>query len=263
LQIDYPARLAAARARMAAQGIELMFLRAGANLFYLTGIQRHEEGGTDHNAYGDWAVGGYLGPSGGVTLLAPRMGGGYFDAEARDKPWIEAVRHIDESESPFDVMRQTVGHYIPAGSGPSQGGTKLALDDRAWAKSVFAFRQLLPDAKFVLASDVTMPLRMIKSPAELGLMRKAGEITDGVREGAGAAQARRERARHRQRGRLSVQSAWRRTYFVCDRHTLYRRGRRGGRDASSVPHRRARVWRTRASGRGHRARGHAPPDPRR
>ena len=177
MRIDYPARLAAARERMAAQGIGLMYLRAGANLFYLTGIHRHEEGGTDHNAYGDYAVGGYLGPSGGVTLLAPRMGGGYFDDEARDKPWIEAVRHIDESESPVDVMRQTVDHHLPQ-SGQSQRGLKLALDDRTWAKSVLAFRQLLPNAEMVLASDVTMPMRMIKSPAELGIMRKAGEITE-------------------------------------------------------------------------------------
>src|SRR5947209_4736788 len=71
--IDYPARLKQARDRMADQGIGLMFLMAGANLFYLTGVRRHEEGGTDHNAYGDWVVGGYIGAGDGVVLTAPRM----------------------------------------------------------------------------------------------------------------------------------------------------------------------------------------------
>jgi Xaa-Pro dipeptidase len=181
MSIDYPARLAAARARMAAQDIGLMFLTAGANLFYLTGIRRHEEGGTDHNAYGDWAVGGYIGPSGGITLVAPRMGGEYFDSEARGRPWIDMVQHIDESESPLDVMRQSVGRYIPAaGSGHLQHGKKIALDDRAWAKTMLAFRQLLPAHALVLASDVLMPLRMIKSRAELEIMRKAGALTEDV-----------------------------------------------------------------------------------
>ena len=173
MQIDYPARLAAARERMAALGVGLLYLHPGANLFYLTGIHRQEEGGTDHNAYGDYVFGGYLGASGGVTLLAPRMGGAYWDGEAHDKPWIEAVRHIDESESPLDVMRQAVSHVLP-----SPQGAKLGLDDRTWARSVIALRQALPDAQLVLASELLMPLRMIKLPAELGLMRKAGDITE-------------------------------------------------------------------------------------
>lgn len=35
---------------MTREQIGLMFLPPGANLFYLAGIRRHEEGGTDHNA---------------------------------------------------------------------------------------------------------------------------------------------------------------------------------------------------------------------
>ena len=162
---------------MAAQNIRLMFLPPGANLFYLTGIRRHEEGGTDHNAHGDWVVGGYIGTDDGIALTAPRMGGAFYQAEAQDKPWFDSVRIIMESESPLDVLRETLGHFPP-------NGMKVALDDRTWARTVTAFRSLLPDTEFVMASELIAPLRMIKTEAELEVMREAGRITEAVFEKA-------------------------------------------------------------------------------
>ncbi|MBI3733886.1 MAG: aminopeptidase P family protein, partial [Chloroflexi bacterium] len=175
--LDYLARLKTAREHMAERNIGLLFLPPGANLSYLTGVRRQEQGGTDHNAYGDTIVGGYIGLQGGVSLLAPRMGGGYYRAEAQDKPWIESVRLIVESESPLDVLRQTLNRF-------DLRGQQIALDDRVWARSLLAFQQLLPDARLALASEILMPLRMIKSADELALMRQAGRITEQVFERA-------------------------------------------------------------------------------
>jgi len=169
--LDFAARLSKARSQMAASDIGLLFLPPGANLWYLTGIARHEEGGTDHNAYGDWAVGGYIGLNEGVTLVVPRMGGQYYQAEAQDKLWFESVRLIQESEEPLDVMRSVLGRF-------DLRGKKVALDDRVWARSQLALRRLLPDNEFVLASDILSPIRMIKEPAEIELMRQAGQITE-------------------------------------------------------------------------------------
>src|SRR5947208_15316643 len=109
--IDYPARLNTVRQRMAERNVGLMYLPPGANLFYLTGIRRQEQGGTDHNAYGDYVVGGYLGLRGGVTLLSPRMGGGYYRGEAQDKQSLDELRLIDEPEWPRDVLLQTVCRF--------------------------------------------------------------------------------------------------------------------------------------------------------
>lgn len=169
--IDFAARLENARSRMAEQGIGLMFLRPGANLFYLTGLRRHENDNTDANHYGDWAVGGYIGVDEGIVLTAPRMGGGFFESEVQDKPWFEAVRIIVETEDPDDVIGEVVGRF-------DLRGKKVALDDRAWAKSAISFLRLLPEAEFALASQVIDPMRMIKEEAALDYMRKAGEITD-------------------------------------------------------------------------------------
>nr|MBC7245997.1 aminopeptidase P family protein [Chloroflexota bacterium] len=171
--IDYLKRLNTARERMAERNIGLMFLKPGANLFYLTGVRRQEADNTDANAYGDWAVGGYIGLNDGIILTAPRMGGAFFQAEVEGKPWFDSVRLILESEEPEQVMRQVISRF-------DLRGKRVALDDRAWAQTVLAFRRLLPDAEFVLASAVVEPMRMIKEEAAIELMRKAGQITDGA-----------------------------------------------------------------------------------
>ncbi len=169
--IDYKARLATARARMAEQNIGLMFLPPGANLFYLTGLRRHEGDNTDANAYGDWAVGAYIGLEDSIILTAPRMGGAFFQDEVRDKPWFESVRIIMETEDPTAVMAEVLKRF-------SLAGKKVAFDDRAWSKSALDFQKLLPKSSFCLASQITDRMRMIKEEAALQLMRHAGVITD-------------------------------------------------------------------------------------
>jgi Xaa-Pro aminopeptidase len=171
--LNYHARLAKARARMAQENVALMYLTCGANLFYLTGLQRQEEGGTDHNRYGDWVTGGYIGLEGGVDLVAARMGGSFFEDQVSDKPWFNPPRLILESEDPLAVLKEILSRF-------DLRGAKVALDDRAWAQTVLALRRLLPGVEFVLASSIVAPLRMIKSQAELDLLRQAGQVTDAV-----------------------------------------------------------------------------------
>lgn len=183
--LDYPARLKTVRAKMSERNIALMYLPPGANLFYLTGIRRHEIGGTDHNAYGDYIVGGYIGLNDGVRVLAPRMGGKFYQEESQDKPWVDSVRLVNESESPLAVLHQMLNRFDPSTrSVQVLRGKKIALDDRVWAQSMMAFRRLLPDVEFVLASEILAPMRMIKTDAELDLMRQAGAITEQAFEKA-------------------------------------------------------------------------------
>jgi Xaa-Pro aminopeptidase len=170
--LDYTARLKKARIRMAEENIGLMYLATRADLFYLTGIRRQEEHGTDHNRYGDWITGGYIGMD-SADLVAARMGGAYFEAEAEDKRWFGSVRLILESEEPLDVLQQVLSRF-------DLKGKKVALDNKAWAETVAAFHRLLPETAFALASDIIMPMRMIKEEAEIALMRKAGQLADAV-----------------------------------------------------------------------------------
>src|SRR6185312_11267177 len=125
-------RLTEFRRRMAEADVDLVYLPRGANLFYLTGIRRQYEHGTDHNAYGDWASGGYIGREAGMVLIAPRMGGSFYENEASDKPWVDQVRLIQESETPFDVMSEVVEGF----------GTvkQVAVDERTWTRTSDALR---------------------------------------------------------------------------------------------------------------------------
>jgi Xaa-Pro aminopeptidase len=168
--IDYPARLAAARRRMAENQVGLMFLVPGANLFYLTGLARQEPHPTDTNRWGDWAAGAYLGLERGPILVVPKLGAGYFEAEVAGKPWFADLRILSESEDPAEVLRDLLSSF-------DLRGGRVALDDHAWAQTALAFRRSLPEGEFLLASEIIAPLRMIKEEAELSLMRRAGQIT--------------------------------------------------------------------------------------
>lgn len=162
---------------MAERAITAVFLPRGANLFYLTGVRRQLEHGTDHNAYGDWLAGGYLGPTGPVSLVVPRMGGAYFEAEATGKPWLGDVRLIQEAEEPREVLRQTLAGL---GIRPGGGRARLAVDERSWARLTIAIAELVPEVELVDAGELIAPQRMIKEDAEIAAMRRASDVADAV-----------------------------------------------------------------------------------
>lgn len=172
--MDFAGRLDRLRESMAAQNIDLVYLVRGANLFYLTGIRRELEHGTDHNAYGDWACGGYIGRD-RLILTAPRMGGGFYVSEAEDKPWIGEVRVIDEHEDPAKVMHEVIQSVAPDPSA-------IAIDDRAWAQTTIALTGLYPDASLSLASSLINPLRALKDADEIDAMTRASAMADQVWE---------------------------------------------------------------------------------
>ncbi|TRO51232.1 aminopeptidase P family protein [Candidatus Bathyarchaeota archaeon] len=173
MAMDYEGRLSRLREAMREKGIALVYLRRGANLFYLTGIKRKGPELTDSNSYGDYIHGAYIGLTSGITLVAPRMGGGDWQKEAEGKPWITEVRIIDESERPKEFLKLVVGAHNLRGKG-------VAVEQRAWAETVLLFREVLPYSKLVNANEIIDPMRMVKDDDEIALMKKAGEITDRV-----------------------------------------------------------------------------------
>jgi Xaa-Pro dipeptidase len=173
MEMDYEGRLSRVREAMREKGIALMYLRRGANLFYLTGIRRRGPELTDSNSYGDYIHGAYIGLATGITLVAPRMGGGGWQKEAEGKPWITEVKIIDESERPKEFLKLILGAHNLRGKG-------VAIEERAWAQTVLLFREVLPYSKLVNANELIDPMRMIKDEDEIAVMKKAGEITDRV-----------------------------------------------------------------------------------
>lgn len=171
--MDYEGRLSRVREAMREKGIALMYLRRGANLFYLTGIKRKGPELTDSNSYGDYIHGAYITLTGGITILAPRMGASGWQRQVEGKPWITRVRILDESERPKEVLREVIGQLNMRGKG-------VAIEERAWAHTVLLFRQVMPYSKLSNANEIIEPMRMIKDGDEIEVMKKAGEITDRV-----------------------------------------------------------------------------------
>ena len=171
--MDYEGRLSRVREAMREKGIALMYLRRGANLFYLTGIKRKGPELTDNNSYGDYIHGAYITLTGGITVVAPRMGASGWQRQAEGKPWITRVRILDESERPKEVLKEVIGQLNMRGKG-------VAIEERAWAHTVLLFRQVMPYSKLSNASEIIEPMRMIKDGDEIEVMKKAGEITDRV-----------------------------------------------------------------------------------
>ncbi|MBT5642987.1 aminopeptidase P family protein [Candidatus Bathyarchaeota archaeon] len=171
--MDYEGRLSRVREAMRERGIALMYLRRGANLFYLTGIKRKGPELTDNNSFGDYIHGAYITLTGGITILAPRMGASGWKKQAEGKPWITRVKILDESERPKEILREVIGQLNMRGKG-------VAIEERAWAHTVLLFRQVMPYSKLSNASEIIEPMRMIKDSDEIEVMKKAGEITDRV-----------------------------------------------------------------------------------
>ena len=148
-----------------------MFLTYGANLWYLAGIRRNYPQLTDENAYGDYVCGAYIGAEDGIRLVAPRMGGSFYQAQAEHKRWITDVRIIDENENPGNVLREVTEALDIRDQG-------VSMDDRSWARTSQEFQNLMPANRYSLASEIITPMRMIKDQEEIETMQRAGEITD-------------------------------------------------------------------------------------
>lgn len=171
--MDYEARLERVREEMRKRGLSLMYLRRGANLWYLAGIKPSAPSLTDNNTYGDYVQGAYIGVDGDFTLVGPRMGAANWEKQAEGKPWVKELRIIDESERPINVMKQILTSF-------NQRGKHLCLEERAWAHTTLLLRKSLPYSKLSNANEIIEPMRMIKDKDEIAIMKKAGKITDKV-----------------------------------------------------------------------------------
>lgn len=171
--MDYVGRLSRVREAMRERGIALMYLRRGANLFYLTGIKRSGPELTDSNSFGDYIHGAYITLTGGITIIAPRMGASGWKKQVEGKPWITRVKVLEESERPKEILREVIGQLNMRGKG-------VAIGARSWAQTVLLFRQVMPYSKLCNADEIIEPMRMIKDSDEIEVMKEAGEITDRV-----------------------------------------------------------------------------------
>lgn len=158
--MDWAARIDAARARLSELEVEALGVTAGADLTYLCGYEAMPLERITMFVVGTWSEPVLVVPE----LEAPRVAdrGGMFEVVT----WADGEDALDVCAR---VLRR-VGH---------PGGT-FAIGDRAWASHLLGLQRHLAHARWIPASNVLRDLRVVKSSAEVTLLREAGAAIDRV-----------------------------------------------------------------------------------
>lgn len=159
---DYRDRLARAGDGLRANGAGALVLGVGADLRYLTGYAAHAlERPTIL----------ILPTSGPPTLVAPRLEAMEAGASPAARARLIEVAPWDETDDPYRLVASRTG---VAASG------RLLVDPGLPALHLLALQRTLPGCAFGLATEVTRPMRAIKSAGEIDRLRAAAHAADRV-----------------------------------------------------------------------------------
>ena len=168
--MDFGQRMEAFRKRLG-DVADAAFLPVSADLQYLTGVPRDvpNYGAVLHP--GAWIEGLWMSPDSEPILVLPRMSAEFGGLSASDGLRVEVLGDHDD---PTQIVRRFV-RELSLGERP-----RIAVGDATHGSTVSEVQALLPGATFLSASEALRPLRAVKGPAEIGVMREAGRITEAA-----------------------------------------------------------------------------------
>jgi len=152
------ARVQRAARLLADRGIDAMLLPAGTSLYYFTGLRWSPS---------ERLTGALICASGEVHYVCPAFEIGTL----RDADSVPGQIHgWEEPDDPYALVARVLAHAVP-------GARVLALDEAAPFFVAEGLRGALHRATLLNASVVTRACRMLKSPAELAIMRTVKQMT--------------------------------------------------------------------------------------
>jgi Xaa-Pro aminopeptidase len=152
---DYPARVGAAQALMAERDVDALLLSVGSDLPYLSG----------YTAMANERLTMFVLPaSGEATMVVPLL----------EAPRVEGndtftVRAWHETEDPVAVVARLL-----------DDADAVALGDQTWSTFLLGLQELEPRLRYLRAGKLMAQLRIVKSDAEIDLLRAAGAAVDRV-----------------------------------------------------------------------------------
>jgi len=162
---EFQSRIAKAKKLMTEQGLAALYLHAGTSLYYFTGTRWR---GSER------MVGAVLFPDGPPLYIAPEFEKGtieqFMTVQGEVATW-------EEHESPYGLI---AAHL--ARSGVTSG--TIGLDEATPFFVSDGLAKASPNFAFTNGASVTAACRMIKSPNELALMKRAKEMTLAVHKAA-------------------------------------------------------------------------------
>jgi Xaa-Pro aminopeptidase len=157
-------RVHAAREFAAAAGIDLLVLTPGSDLRYLSGYAAHAM---------ERLTALVVPRRGEPFLVVPRLEAPMVDASPAGGLGLELLAW-DETDDAFALLAATATARL--GSTPG----RVAVGARTWAEHALGVQRALPGSALEIAAPVIDRLRMIKSPAEIEELVRAGAAIDRV-----------------------------------------------------------------------------------
>lgn len=149
-------RLERARALMADQGVDVMLLSVGADLPYFCGYEAMPlERLTMLVVPADASA----------TLVVPGMEA----PRVTERPDIFGLRDWPDTADPVEIVADLIGSAAVA-----------AVGDQTWARFLIDLGRRLPGVEWRRASEVTAPIRSVKGPDEIEMLRAAGAAVDRI-----------------------------------------------------------------------------------
>jgi len=163
---EFETRITRMRGLMRKRGVEGVFVNAGTNLFYFTGIEWTPS---------ERLVGAFVPLQGDIVYIAPEFERGTLEGFIR----IDGeIRCWQEHENPYELLVKQM---------PQRGraNTALALDETTPFFVSEGIRQAMTEGgSLVSAGDLTGECRMRKSASEIALIKRAMEMTIEVQKAA-------------------------------------------------------------------------------
>jgi len=158
---EYAARVSATRAEMRRRGLDLLVCVSPENIYYLLGL--------NHQGYFAFTL-----------LLLPLVGEPTLVARAMEGPTIAAQAPscvhaaFGDAQDAATTAAAAVADLAPSGARVGVECNGMFFPIVAWEH----IRQSLSDRDWVDASDLVEAIRVVKSPAEIALVRRAAGISD-------------------------------------------------------------------------------------
>lgn len=170
---EYERRLRELRERMDEQEVELMLITTPENICYLTGFE----------SPGHYYFNALLVPREGEPAMVPRR---LEDSGVQALTWIEVSRPYEDYEDPIERLADTLTEF-------GWDRKPIGYERSCWFFTAPQQEQLLAtcdQTTFVDCSGIVEQGRLIKSDAEVALMRQAARATEaGMRAGIEAVAA--------------------------------------------------------------------------
>jgi Xaa-Pro aminopeptidase len=154
------ARLAAARAGLAAKDATALLIGVGSDLRYLTGHVAHPM---------ERLTMLVLPASGEAAIVVPRLESMAAAASPAGVAGLVEIVPWDETDDPYGMVAARIAN------GPSG---RLLVDHGLWSMHLLGLQRALPGRSFGLATEVTRELRIVKQPDEIERLRAAAHAAD-------------------------------------------------------------------------------------